>query len=138
MAEVTDLEAFLARAAVDDAVYELRPDYRALLIAVDGIEPGRGDDAGEELLRGAEEAAAGLLAEASVEELPHIASWRDAYRGFGAKPQRTRNSLEALTRRAASGALPRSAGTADASNSSAAARGHHARSDVGAHPPHGH
>jgi DNA/RNA-binding domain of Phe-tRNA-synthetase-like protein len=43
-----------------------------------------------------------------VEELPHIASWRDAYRAFGAKPQRTRNSLEALSRRAASDAgLPR-------------------------------
>lgn len=33
-------------------------------------------------------------------------AWREAYRGFGAKPQRTRNSLEALTRRAEKG-LPR-------------------------------
>jgi DNA/RNA-binding domain of Phe-tRNA-synthetase-like protein len=41
-----------------------------------------------------------------VEQLPHVAAWRDAYRAFGAKPQRTRNSLEALLRRAASG-LPR-------------------------------
>jgi DNA/RNA-binding domain of Phe-tRNA-synthetase-like protein len=41
-----------------------------------------------------------------VEELPHVAAWREAYRAFGAKPQRTRNSLEALLRRAASG-LPR-------------------------------
>ncbi len=32
--------------------------------------------------------------------------WREAYRAFGAKPQRTRNSLEALLRRAAAG-LPR-------------------------------
>ena len=35
-----------------------------------------------------------------------MASWREAYRAFGAKPQRTRNSLEALLRRTASG-LPR-------------------------------
>ena len=35
-----------------------------------------------------------------------MAAWREAYRAFGAKPQRTRNSLEALLRRAASG-LPR-------------------------------
>jgi DNA/RNA-binding domain of Phe-tRNA-synthetase-like protein len=35
-----------------------------------------------------------------------VATWREAYRAFGAKPQRTRNSLEALLRRAASG-LPR-------------------------------
>ena len=41
-----------------------------------------------------------------VEDLPHVAAWRDAYRAFGAKPQRTRNSLEALMRRAESG-LPR-------------------------------
>ena len=32
-----------------------------------------------------------------------MAAWRDAYKTFGAKPRRTRNSLEALTRRAASG-----------------------------------
>jgi DNA/RNA-binding domain of Phe-tRNA-synthetase-like protein len=35
-----------------------------------------------------------------------VASWREAYRAFGAKPQRTRSSLEALLRRASSG-LPR-------------------------------
>ena len=29
-----------------------------------------------------------------------MAAWREAYRAFGAKPQRTRNSLEALLRRA--------------------------------------
>jgi DNA/RNA-binding domain of Phe-tRNA-synthetase-like protein len=38
--------------------------------------------------------------------LPHVAAWREAYRAFGAKPKRTRNSLEALLRRAESG-LPR-------------------------------
>ena len=37
-----------------------------------------------------------------------MAAWREAYRAFGAKPQRTRNSLEALLRRAVSdGGLPR-------------------------------
>ena len=41
-----------------------------------------------------------------MEELPHVAAWREAYRAFGAKPQRTRNSLEALLRRAEWG-LPR-------------------------------
>jgi DNA/RNA-binding domain of Phe-tRNA-synthetase-like protein len=38
-----------------------------------------------------------------VEQLLHVAAWREAYRAFGAKPQRTRDSLEALLRRAASG-----------------------------------
>jgi DNA/RNA-binding domain of Phe-tRNA-synthetase-like protein len=35
-----------------------------------------------------------------------VGAWREAYRAFGAKPQRTRNSVEALIRRAESG-LPR-------------------------------
>ena len=109
---MTDLESFLAGATVDEAVAALRPDYRALLVAVDGITTATdsgasaGDEAGEALLIRAEATAQELLAHTPVEELPHVAAWRDAYRAFGAKPQRTRNSLEALVRRAASG-LPR-------------------------------
>lgn len=101
-----DLQAVLDGATVAPEVWELRPDYRVLLLAVDGIPTGLGDAASEAALVDAEAHVADLLADAAVEELPHIAAWRDAYRAFGAKPQRTRNSLEALTRRAASG-LPR-------------------------------
>ena len=97
------LEAYLAGARIDDAVAALRPDYRALLLAVDGIVPGPSDGASEALLQAAEAAAA---SSGPVEEQPHVAAWREAYRAFGAKPQRTRNSLEALLRRAPSG-LPR-------------------------------
>lgn len=93
-------------AAVDAAVLALRPDYRALLVVVDQLAPAPGDSTSKELLRAAEERARRALADGPVEELPHVAAWREAYRAFGAKPQRTRNSLEALTRRAASG-LPR-------------------------------
>jgi DNA/RNA-binding domain of Phe-tRNA-synthetase-like protein len=96
----------LSRAGVDEAVFDLRPDYRALLIAVDGLVPGPSDDTSEALLQEAEESARLALAQYPVEELPHMASWREAYRAFGAKPQRTRNSAEALLRRAESG-LPR-------------------------------
>ena len=87
-------------------MWELRPDYRALLIAVDGLVPGPSDPVSDALLRAAEAAAGEALRGRSVDELPHVASWRETYRAFGAKPQRTRNSLEALVRRAASG-LPR-------------------------------
>jgi DNA/RNA-binding domain of Phe-tRNA-synthetase-like protein len=93
-------------AEVAPAVFDLRPDYRALLLTVDGLVPGPGDAGSEALLHQAEAAAGKLLADTAVDQLPHIAAWRDAYRAFGAKPQRTRNSLEALTRRAAAG-LPR-------------------------------
>ena len=52
-----DLEAFLLAAVVDPAVYALRPDYRAMLIAVDGIEPGPSDATSEALLTAAEDSA---------------------------------------------------------------------------------
>lgn len=100
------LAATLAGATVEPAVFSLRPDYRALLLGVDGLVPGPSDEASEALLRAAETAAGEALGGRPVEEVPHVAAWRDAYRAFGAKPQRTRNSLEALLRRAASG-LPR-------------------------------
>ncbi|MGA8045946.1 MAG: phenylalanine--tRNA ligase beta subunit-related protein [Dermatophilaceae bacterium] len=93
-------------AEVDDSVFDLRPDYRALLIAVSGIEPGPGDEQSEALLVSAERSGRETLATRPVEEVPHVAAWRNAYRAFGAKPQRTRNSLEALLRRAPDG-LPR-------------------------------
>jgi DNA/RNA-binding domain of Phe-tRNA-synthetase-like protein len=100
------LQEFLAGGQVDAAVFALRPDYRAMLLAVDGIVPGPSDQASDALLQAAEAAAAGALRGRPVEQLPHVAAWREAYRAFGAKPKRTRNSLEALLRRAASG-LPR-------------------------------
>ena len=106
MSDAGMLEEFLAGAFVDSAVFALRPDYRALLLAVDGIVPGPGDQDSDALLQAAQAAARRALNSGPAEELPHVAAWREAYRAFGAKPQRTRNSLEALLRRAESG-LPR-------------------------------
>jgi DNA/RNA-binding domain of Phe-tRNA-synthetase-like protein len=106
MSDAGMLEEFLAGAFVDSAVFALRPDYRALLLAVDGIVPGPGDQESDALLQAAQAAARQALHGGPAEELPHVAAWREAYRAFGAKPQRTRNSLEALLRRAESG-LPR-------------------------------
>lgn len=111
-------EDYLANCHVDPEVFELRPDYRALLLTVDGIDPSttsaqademtsaKSDEMIAEMIADAETHARQLLSTGPVEELAHIAAWREAYRGFGAKPQRTRNSLEALTRRAETG-LPR-------------------------------
>lgn len=100
------LAEFLAGSSVDAAVFALRPDYRAELLAVDGIVPGPSDSEGDALLQAAEEATREALRDRPVEQIPHVAAWREAYRAFGAKPKRTRSSLEALMRRAASG-LPR-------------------------------
>ena len=106
MRDLTTLQDVLDRAEVDGAVRALRPDYRALLLAVDGVEPGPSDAGSEQLLQSAEASARQALAERPVEEVPHVAAWREAYRSFGAKPQRTRSSLESLLRRAGTG-LPR-------------------------------
>jgi DNA/RNA-binding domain of Phe-tRNA-synthetase-like protein len=106
MSDAGMLQEFLASACVDAAVFALRPDYRAMLLAVDGIVPGPSDQDSDALLQAAEAAAREALDGRSPEQLPHVAAWRDAYRAFGAKPARTRNSLEALLRRAPSG-LPR-------------------------------
>ena len=106
MADAGMLQEFLADACVDAAVFALRPDYRVLLLAVDGLLPGPGDQDSDALLAAAEAAAREALDGGPAEQLPHVAAWREAYRAFGAKPQRTRNSLEALLRRAGSG-LPR-------------------------------
>ena len=101
-----ELDALLARAAVDPAVHELRPDYVALLIAADRVPGGPSDEASDGWLHEAEAAAAQWLGESPPEERLHVALWREAFRAFGAKPQRTRSSLEALLRRIPDG-LPR-------------------------------
>src|SRR4051794_41910172 len=70
-----------------------------MLVAVEGIIPSPSDDASDALLQAAEAAAREVLGGGAVEQIPHVAQWRQAYRAFRAKPQRTRNSLEALLRR---------------------------------------
>jgi DNA/RNA-binding domain of Phe-tRNA-synthetase-like protein len=106
MTDVGLLDGVLAGAFIDAAVFALRPDYRVLLLAVDGLVTGPSDKDSDALLHTAEDAARQALCERPVDQLPHVAAWREAYRAFGAKPQRTRNSVEALLRRAESG-LPR-------------------------------
>lgn len=106
MRDSAALDEFVRGARIEASVFAVRPDYRALLVAVDGLVPGVGDSDSDSLVRAAEASARQALDGCSVEEIPNVAAWRDAYRAFGAKPQRTRNSLEALLRRAAAG-LPR-------------------------------
>ncbi|MGY1737585.1 B3/B4 domain-containing protein [Geodermatophilus sp. SYSU D00684] len=104
---MTDPQEWLAAAAVDDAVLALRPDYRALLLTADGLQGGPSDAASERVLAAAEATARERLNGRRPEELPHPAAWREAYRAFGAKPQRTRPSVEALLRRLDADGLPR-------------------------------
>ena len=52
MSDAGMLEEFLAGAWVDAAVFALRPDYRAVLLAVDGLVPAPGDQDSDTLLAG--------------------------------------------------------------------------------------
>ena len=82
----------LEQVVVDEAVRELRPDFAVLVMTAEGLANGPGDAESE-----------GWLAEAAATadaEDPHVEAWREAYRAFGAKPQRTRPSVDALLRRA--------------------------------------
>jgi DNA/RNA-binding domain of Phe-tRNA-synthetase-like protein len=116
---------WLDGAEVAAEVRALRPDYAALLIVAEGLHPGPSDQASEALLADAEDRARKHLGraagsepaerEARPEELPQVAQWREAFRAFGAKPQRTRPSVEALLRRVETG-LPRIDRITDAYN----------------------
>ncbi len=72
---------------VNPEIWQLRPDFVALSIVVRGgrNEPGH-DLAGSQFTR-----------PAWAED--HLAAWREAYKAFGSKPQRTPCSAEALWRR---------------------------------------
>src|SRR5262245_39438784 len=75
---------------VNAAVWALRPDYVALSIVVRG---GRNEARAAHMRT----VSANLPRPAWAE--PHLASWREAYKAFGAKPQRTPCAAEALWRR---------------------------------------
>ena len=108
-------EPWLARARVADEVFALCPGYAALLITADGLRPGPSDPASDALLIAAQDRAASALAGRPPQELAQVSQWREAYRAFGAKPQRTRPSVEALLRRLDTG-IPRVDRITDAYN----------------------
>jgi DNA/RNA-binding domain of Phe-tRNA-synthetase-like protein len=107
--------AFLAAVSVAPDVLDLRPDYRVLVMVAEGLQPGPPDRISDELLARAEIRARITLDGRAPEDVPQVADWRAAYRAFGAKPQRTRPSVEALLRRLDAG-LPRIDRVTDAYN----------------------
>jgi DNA/RNA-binding domain of Phe-tRNA-synthetase-like protein len=101
-----EAQDWLAGVSVAAEVTELRPDYTAMIIVAEGLVPGPTDEAAEELLAAAEASARAALAGRTAADLEPVAAWRQAYQSFGAKPKRTRPSVEALLRRVEAG-LPR-------------------------------
>ncbi len=97
---VEQLEVWLAAVRVDPSIFDLRPDYCAGLMVVSGIGSGPSDVDSNRWL----DQAASCHIDLDDE---HLEQWRDAYRSFGAKPNRTRVSADALSRRAGKTGLPR-------------------------------
>ncbi|KAJ4353681.1 uncharacterized protein N0V89_005411 [Didymosphaeria variabile] len=106
MSTLANPQQYLDNARIAPEVFQLRPDYRALLLVITNIPPAPSDAQSEALLQEAEASAKATLAKTPVTDIPHVKAWREAYTAFGAKPKKTQNSLEALTRRVEKG-LPR-------------------------------
>ncbi|MFD5430195.1 B3/4 domain-containing protein [Streptomyces sp. NPDC127084] len=93
---------------VSDEVRTLAPGFTHLAVEARGLVNRPSNEASSALLDEAAARLAERLGGRAPQDDPHIAAWRAAYTAFGAKPSRTRNSAEALARRAlADGGLPR-------------------------------
>ncbi|WP_351235224.1 phenylalanine--tRNA ligase beta subunit-related protein [Streptomyces sp. NPDC002133] len=93
---------------VSDEVRSLVPGFTHLVTEARGLVNGPSSEASSALLDDAARRLAERLDGHAPHEDPHMTAWRAAYSAFGAKPSRTRNSAEALARRAlADGGLPR-------------------------------
>ncbi|MEU0966159.1 phenylalanine--tRNA ligase beta subunit-related protein [Streptomyces sp. NPDC005917] len=93
---------------VSDEVRALAPGFTHLAIEAHGLVNGPSTEASSALLDDAARRLAVRLDGRAPHEDPHMVAWRAAYTAFGSKPSRTRNSAEALAKRAlADGGLPR-------------------------------
>ncbi|MER7175924.1 B3/B4 domain-containing protein [Streptomyces mesophilus] len=93
---------------VSDDVRALAPGFHHIAIEAYDLVNTPSTEATSALLDDAVRRLAERLDGRAPHEDPHMADWRAAYTAFGAKPNRTRNSAEALAKRALSDAgLPR-------------------------------
>ncbi|MFE9700623.1 B3/4 domain-containing protein [Streptomyces sp. NPDC006270] len=93
---------------VSDEVRTIAPGFSHLAVEANGLVNGPSDARSAALLDDAARRLTERLEGRAPHEDPRIAAWREVYTAFGAKPSRTRNSAEALARRAlAEGGLPR-------------------------------
>ncbi|MEU4921235.1 B3/B4 domain-containing protein [Streptomyces parvus] len=93
---------------VADEVYTLAPTFTYVAIEAYDLVNGPSSEESSALLDDAARRLAVRLDGRAPHEDAHVASWRETYTAFGSKPSRTRNSAEALAKRALTDAgLPR-------------------------------
>src|SRR5882672_10428355 len=80
------------------------PDYRVAVITAEGlqIEPER-PAALDALIAEREDAARAKWAGTELAQIPGVAAWRAAYKGFGIKQTRYRSSVERLVKNVLAG-----------------------------------
>lgn len=101
---VPDIHEWIEQVTVDASVFELQPSYCAGLMVIAGLPSGPCDADSEAALIMAEQR---MHEEGDTTGNDQVEAWREAFRSFGAKPNRTRPSVDALRRRAAKAGLPR-------------------------------
>ncbi|APS22787.1 B3/4 domain-containing protein [Streptomyces parvus] len=93
---------------VAEEVYTLAPTFTYVAIEAYDLVNGPSSEESSALLDDAARRLAVRLDGRAPHEDAHVASWRETYTAFGSKPSRTRNSAEALAKRALTDAgLPR-------------------------------
>lgn len=80
-------------------VFAQFPGYVRGVVVAHGVKNREAPDELVALLRSAEQSLRERLTIDTLTEHPRIASWREAYRSFGAKPAKFRPSTEAMARR---------------------------------------
>jgi DNA/RNA-binding domain of Phe-tRNA-synthetase-like protein len=92
---------------VAPAIFEAFPEVRIGVVAFEGARNDRDEPELGALLERETAEAVRRLGTTPVAEHPRIASWREAYRRFGAKPKDHPSSIENLLRRVAKSGPPR-------------------------------
>lgn len=87
------------KCAIDPGVFTTHPEYVRGVVIAEGVKNGPTPPTLTQLLRMAEDSVHDGLDAEQVAAHPRIASWREAFRSFGAKPSEYRSSVEAMVRR---------------------------------------
>ncbi|MFG2950368.1 B3/B4 domain-containing protein [Streptomyces adustus] len=85
---------------VSDDVRALAPGFTWVAVEAHGLVNGPSTEASAAVLDDAARRLAARLDGRAPHEDPYMTAWREVYTAFGSKPSRTRNSAEALARRA--------------------------------------
>jgi DNA/RNA-binding domain of Phe-tRNA-synthetase-like protein len=89
---------------VTDTIFDEFPELVLGVVILHDIDNSQNRAEITEMLRKAESALSGKFGTTPVTEHPYIATWREAYRKFGAKPKDYPSSVENLARRVLNGA----------------------------------